>query len=226
MVRLNFEGARRRLVEALKVEGIIRSPSVEHAMLKIPRELFVWPGYEEDSYVDIPLPLGSTGQTISAPHMVAIMLEELMLRHCLHVLEIGTGSGYNAALLFELVRPCGKVVTVERVPELAEFARRNLAAAGYGEPQVEVVVGDGTLGYPPRLEEELYDRIIVTAAAPKPPRSLLVQLKRNGMMLIPVGSPGYQELMRVVKDEEARMSEESLGGCIFVPLIGEEGYRG
>ena len=223
MVRLKFEEARRRLVESLKRGGIIKSPNVERAMLKVPRELFVWPGYEEDSYIDMPLPLGGTGQTISAPHMVAIMLEELKLRPCLHVLEIGTGSGYNAALLFELVGPCGEVVTVERVLELAEFARGNLAAAGY---RVKVVVGDGTLGYPPRLEEELYDRIIVTAAAPRPPRSLLAQLKRNGMMLIPVGPPGYQELMRVAKDEEARIFEESLGGCIFVPLIGEEGYRG
>ena len=212
-------------MENLKREGIIRSPAVEKAMLKVPRELFVWPGYEEDAYVDTPLPLGSTGQTISAPHMVAIMLEELRLEPGQVVLEIGTGSGYNAALLAEIVGPQGRVVSIERLPELAEFAKRNLERAGYKEPWVKVVVGDGTLGYPPRSKEELYDRIVVTAAAPRIPQFLLAQLKTSGIMLIPIGPIGYQELVRVIKKPAGGVVEENLGGCVFVPLIGEDGYR-
>ena len=221
---MNFSEARRRLVENLKREGIIRSLEVEAAMLEVPRELFVWPGYEEDAYADAPLPLGSTGQTISAPHMVAIMLEELRLKPGHVVLEVGSGSGYNAALIAEIVKPGGRVVTVERVPELADFARGNLERAGYEAPLVKVVLGDGSLGYPPREHREIYDRIVVAAAAPRVPEPLLAQLKKEGVLLVPIGPPGYQDLLRVAKTKSGGILEEHLGGCVFVPLMGEYGY--
>jgi len=218
----NYEELRIRLVEQLKREGILKSKKIVDAFKKVPRELFVWPGYEDQAYLDMPLPLGDTGQTISAPHMVAIMLEELRVEEGQKVLEIGAGSGYNAALLAELVGPRGKVITVERIPELVSFARKNIERAGYSSI-VKVVYGDGTLGYPPRMEKEIYDRIIVTAAAPHPPRYLITQLKEGGIMLIPIGPHGYQELTRIYK-RSGRIVKENLGGCVFVPLIGEDGY--
>ena len=193
-------------------------------MLKIPREKFVWPGYEDRAYDDTPLPLGDTGQTISAPHMVAIMLEELRVKPGHFVLEIGAGSGYSSALLAEIVAPDGRVVTVERIPELATFAKRNLRKVGLHN-LVQVVVGDGSLGYPPKLEREIYDRIVVTAAAPRRPKYLLSQLKRGGVMLVPIGPIGYQQLVRITKKQDGSILEENLGECVFVPLIGENGFK-
>jgi len=134
---------------------------------------------------------------------------------------VGAGSGYHAAVVAELVKPDGKVITVERIPELAEFARENLRRTGY-DKWVEVVVGDGTLGYP---EEAPYDRILVTAGAPDVPRSLFEQLKPGGRMVIPVGDRHLQELWLIRKTEDGRMVRERHGGCAFVPLIGKEGFR-
>lgn len=219
---LGFTEERKMLVEKLRRRGLLKSQEVVEALLKVPRELFVWPGMESEAYLDIPLPLGNTGQTISAPHMVAIMLEELKVKRGMKVLEIGTGSGYNAALLAELVGPEGEVVTVERLPELVEFARRNIEKAGYSS-RVKIILGDGTLGYPPRSTDPTYDRIIVTAAAPKVPKYLVYQLKDEGILLIPIGPLGYQELIRITK-RMGKVYEEKLGGCVFVPLIGEDGY--
>lgn len=218
----NFVEERKRLVERLKREGILRSQEVIKAFLKVPREFFVWPGMEAEAYWDTPLPLGDTGQTISAPHMVAIMLEELRVERGLKILEIGTGSGYNAALLAELVGSEGEVVTIERIPKLVKFARENIKKAGYSS-RVKIVHGDGTLGYPPRSTKPMYDRIIVTAAAPKVPKYLLLQLKDDGILLVPIGPPGYQELTRITK-RKGGIHEERLGGCVFVPLVGEDGY--
>lgn len=220
-----YQELRRSLVKALKREGIIRSKLVEDAMLKVPREKFVWPGYESRAYDDTPLPLGDTGQTISAPHMVAIMLEELRLRPGHFVLEIGTGSGYSSALTAEIIKPGGRLVTIERVPELAFFAKRNLMKIGLGEDLVQVIVGDGSLGCPPRVEREIYDRVVVTAAAPRRPRYLIAQLKRGGVMLAPVGPMGYQQLVRFIKRDDGSVIEEILGECVFVPLVGEDGYK-
>ena len=213
---------RERLVWKLEKEGILKTREIINAFLKVPRELFVWPGMEDQAYWDTPLPLGDTGQTISAPHMVAIMLEELRVKPGMKVLEIGTGSGYNAALIAELVGQEGEVVSIERVKELVEFAKNNLKRAGYASI-VKVVHGDGTLGYPPRSTEPIYDRIIVTAAAPRAPRYLILQLKENGILLAPIGPRSYQELTRITK-KGGQIYEEKLGGCIFVPLIGEDGY--
>ena len=218
----NFVEERKRLVERLEREGILRSREVIEAFLKVPREFFVWPGMEAEAYWDTPLPLGNTGQTISAPHMVAIMLEELRVKRGMKVLEVGTGSGYNAALLAELVGSEGEVVTIERIPELVEFAKKNIEKAGFSS-RVKVVQGDGTLGYPPRSTEPMYDRIVVTAAAPKVPKYLSYQLKDGGILLAPIGPPGYQELTRITK-RKGEIHEERLGGCVFVPLVGEDGY--
>ncbi len=203
----------------------MRSEAVRRAFLTVKREMFVWPGTEEQAYFDMPLGLGDTGQTISAPHMVVIMLEELRPKIGDSVLEIGTGSGYNAALLAEMVAPGGmgngRVVTVERVPELVIFARKNLEAAGYSGI-VRVVEGDGTLGGLPG-DETLFDRITVTAAAPRIPTALKARLKVGGSLLIPVGPLGYQDLIRVIRSPSG-YSEESLGACVFVPLVGQDGY--
>lgn len=221
----NFYFERKRLVEQLKREGIIRSKKVEHAMLTVPREFFVPEHYRDYAYVDTPLPIGY-GQTISAPHMVALMTELLNLDEGMKVLEIGTGSGYQAAVIAEIVAPKGsknpgKVISIERIPELAELAKRNLERAGYSD-RVIVIVGDGTLGYPP---EAPYDRIIVTAAAPDIPKPLIEQLKPGGRMVIPVGDKYMQYLYIIDKTPSGKIVVSKDIPCLFVPLIGKYGWR-
>lgn len=210
-----------RLVENLEREGIIKSEKVKRAFLRVPRYKFVLERYKEYAHVDEPLPIPA-GQTISAPHMVAIMLELAELEEGMNVLEVGTGSGWNAALIYELVRQ--DVYTIERIPELAEFAKRNLERAAYKD-KVHVIVGDGTKGFPPKAP---YDRIIVTAGAPKVPEPLIEQLKVGGKILIPVGSYHlWQELLEVIKiSEDNKVKIKNHGGVAFVPLIGEHGWRG
>ena len=210
-----------RLVENLEREGIIKSEKVKRAFLRVPRYKFVLERYKEYAHIDEPLPIPA-GQTISAPHMVAIMLELAELKEGMNLLEVGTGSGWNAALIYELVRQ--DVYTIERIPELAEFAKRNLKRAGY-KNKVHVIVGDGTKGFPPKAP---YDRIIVTAGAPKVPEPLIEQLKVGGKILIPVGSYHlWQELLEVIKiSEDNKIKIKNHGGVAFVPLIGEHGWRG
>jgi len=221
---LSFEKQRRELVEMLKEEGIIKSQLVEEAMLSIPREHFVPPHLREHAYSDTPLPIGC-GQTISAPHMVALMTEELRVEPGHRVLEVGTGSGYQAAILAYIVskKPQGHVFTIERIPELAYRALRNIAKCGQSIRRfTTVVVGDGSRG----LEEFApYDRIIVTAAAPSVPRPLIEQLKPGGIMVIPVGSRWSQILQIVEKGYDGRIRTRNSIPCIFVPLIGEYGWR-
>lgn len=209
---------RNSLVKILKSCRYIRSQQVESAFLKVEREKFVLPEYEHAAYADTPLPI-LCGQTISAPSMIAIMLEVANLRKGITVLEIGCGSGYNAALIAEIVGE-ENMTTIERIPELAAWGEKNLESAGYN---IEVVVRDGTLGYP---EKAPYHRIISTAAAPKIPPPWVDQLRTHGLIVCPVGSKyWYQELEVAQKSEEGTLITSHHGGCAFVPLIGEEGFR-
>ncbi len=183
------------------------------AMERVPRELFVPAGERSRAYDDAALPIGH-GQTISQPYMVARICEILALAGDDRVLDVGTGSGYQAAVLAELA---GEVFTIERIPELAEQARANLAAAGY---DVSVHVGDGTLGLP---EHAPYDAIAVAAAAPELPPPLYEQLGIRGRLAIPVGGRWGQRLELVVRSPEGPAVVRSVP-CRFVPLVGEEGF--
>jgi protein-L-isoaspartate(D-aspartate) O-methyltransferase len=191
------------------------SEQVLAAMGNVPRHLFVRESDIANAYEDYPLSIGY-GQTISAPHMVGIMCSLLEIEKGMKILEIGGGSGYHAAVLAELTGPYGMVYSVERVTELAEFARQNLTDAGY--KNVVVTTGDGTLGL---SEHAPYDCITVACAAPAVPQPLVDQLKRGGRMTIPIGRY-TQELYLVHKNDV--ISKEMSGGVVFVPLIGEYGF--
>lgn len=204
-----YETERENLIESLKTRGYLSSPCVIEAMLKVQRHKFVPENLQSEAYLDTPLPIGQ-GQTISAPHMVAIMTEALDVKENHKILEIGTGSGYQAAVLAEIAK-YGEVYTIERISELAEQAKKNLA----GYKNVEVIIADGTLGY---QKEAPFDRIIVTAGALDIPQTLINQLKDCGKMLIPVGGRFFQDLILVEK-REGKIIKKNLGGCMFVPLI-------
>jgi len=214
-----LEEKRNRLIDSLRTRGYISSPLVEEALRRVPREEFLPDTIRDEAYIDSPLPIGE-GQTISAPHMVAIMVEQLDLSPGMKVLEIGSGSGYHAAVCAEMVAPDGHIYTVERISTLASFAENNLKKAGYAD-LVTVVFGDGTNGLP---EHAPYDRIFVAAGAPDIPEPLLGQLADGGKMLIPVGGKFYQDLIRIVRNGK-KLTKENLGGCVFVPLIGEHGHQ-
>jgi protein-L-isoaspartate(D-aspartate) O-methyltransferase len=186
------------------------------AMEQVPRELFVPPEQRERAYDDAALPIGG-GQTISQPYMVARICEALALSGAEHVLDVGTGSGYQAAVLAELA---AEVDTIERIPELAESARANLAAAGYDS--VHVHVGDGTRGLSERAP---FDAIAVAAAAPELPQRLYEQLRPRGRLVVPVGRRWVQHLEVVVRSPEGPAVVKSVP-CRFVPLLGEEGFTG
>ncbi len=210
---MDLERAREDLVRHLDHE--IADKRVIEAMRRVPRDAFISPEQSRVAYDDRPLSIGF-GQTISQPFIVALMLQALELSGDEKVLELGTGSGYEAALLAEMAR---KVVTVEYVPELAESARLVLDKLGYSN--VEVHVAGGVLGWP---AEAPYDAIVVSAGAPRVPQALLDQLALNGRLVIPVGSRWQQELLRVTKLRKGN-NIENLGGCYFVPLIGENAWE-
>jgi protein-L-isoaspartate(D-aspartate) O-methyltransferase len=209
-----FSEARRRMVEEQLRARVITDERVLAAMGRVPRELFVRESYRSRAYDDAALPIGE-GQTISQPYMVARICEELRLRGGERVLDVGTGSGYQAALLAELA---AEVHTIERLASLAERARAALEAAGYG--RVEVHVGDGTLGDP---EHAPFAAIAVAAAAPEVPPSLYEQLESGGRLVLPVGGREGQELQIVVRSPEGPAVLRSVP-CRFVPLVGQEGF--
>lgn len=209
-----FELPRGRMVaEQLERRGI-RDSRVLRAVAKVPRHLFVEEALVGRAYGDHPLPIGE-GQTISQPYMVALMSEALELAGHERVLEIGTGSGYQTAILAEL---CGKVFTVERLKSLADRAMRRLDELGYYN--VLARVGDGTLGW---REEAPFDAVIVTAAAPDVPPALLDQLAAKGRLVLPVGDAHTQVLRKCVR-EDSGLRWTDLGGCVFVKLIGQQGW--
>lgn len=201
------------------VERQLRRRDVEDervlaAMERVPRELFVPPELRARAYEDRALPIGER-QTISQPYMVARICEALALRGDERVLDVGSGSGYQAAVLAELA---GEVYTIERIPDLAVRARENLVAAGY--ERVDVRVGDGTLGLP---EQAPFTAIAVAAAAPELPPTLYEQLEPRGRLVVPVGGPDGQELQVVIRSPEGPAIIRSVP-CRFVPLVGEEGF--
>lgn len=208
--------ARERMVDRQIIGRGVQDPAVLSAMRRVPREAFVPRHLARRAYADEPLPIGE-GQTISQPYIVATMTESLRLRGDDRVLEIGTGSGYGAAVLAEIA---AQVYTVERLARLAESARRRLAQLRY--TNVHVRHGDGSLGWP---EHAPYDAIVVTAGGPEVPPSLLKQLAVDGRLVMPVGpSPLGQQLVRVVRTSETAWEREGLGDVAFVPLIGAEGW--
>ena len=226
ILKMNFEEKRKRLVESLKDRGILTKPEVIKAMLIIPRHKFVPKDAESSAYMDSPLSIG-IGQTISAPHMNAMMCEYLELAEGDKVLEIGTGSGYHAALCAELVAPensenPGHVITIERHEELVKNARESLKETGY-EHKVTVIHGDGTLGYP---KDAPFDKILVTAASPsKIPVPLREQLKDGGILCIPAGSKSFAQNLYVLRKQGENFDTKKITGVRFVPLIGKYGFE-
>ncbi len=212
---IEFAQLRERMVATQIASRRIKDKRVLEVMAKVPRHRFVLPEYLDSAYEDHPLPI-TEGQTISQPYMVALMTECLGLKGEEKVLEIGTGSGYQAAILAELSQ---EVYTIERFESLAERAKKVLSDLGY--KNVKVIVGDGSRG----LEEKApFDRIMVTAGAPILPKTLVDQLAEGGKMVIPVGGSFAQALLLVEK-ERGKVKTTSVCGCVFVPLIGEYGWK-
>ena len=207
--------ARQRMVEKQLVSRGISDPRVLRAMAKVPRHLFLESELWEHAYEDHPLPIGAH-QTISQPYILALMVEALELKGSERVLEVGTGSGYAAAVLSEL---CAEVFTVEVLEELALKSRALLSNLGY--KNVSLLMGDGTLGWE---EHSPYDAVVISAAAPCIPRPLVEQLKVPGYLVFPIGEEELQTLVRIRKDR-AGIREEYLGDCHFVKLTGRYGWE-
>lgn len=212
----DYRVARKRMVAEQLIPGGVKDPRVLAAMGKIPRHRFVEKGLADQAYLDRPLTIGS-GQTISQPLIVGLMTQCLELTGCEKVLEIGTGSGYQAAVLAELAR---EVYTVERLSTLSVAARRVLYRIGY--TNVFFKIGDGTLGW---SEQAPFDAILVTAAGPKIPETLKAQMADGGRMVLPVGSFDSQELL-LVRREGENWTVRKVSECRFVKLVGKEGWQG
>ncbi len=215
---MDFNKENERLINYIKSYGYLKSRKLEKALKEIPRHLFVPEDVKELSYRDVPLSIGF-GQTISQPSTVVIMTEALEVKEGNKILEVGTGSGWQAAILGKLVGEKGLVYTIEVNPQLVEFAKENLRKVGL--KNVKVFEGDGSLGL---KEYAPFDRIIVTAAAPDFPKPLIQQLKVNGIMVIPVGNIYLQE-MYVVKKLKSKLEKKSIGPFMFVPLVGKYGFK-
>jgi protein-L-isoaspartate(D-aspartate) O-methyltransferase len=208
--------ARDRMVDVQIARRGVRDPHVLNAMRQVPREAFVEPGFEEFAYEDGPLPIGE-GQTISQPYIVALMIEAAEVRSGDRVLEVGAGSGYAAAVMSRIA---DRVYAIERHPSLGEAAQERFRRLGYDN--IELRVGDGTLGWP---DAAPFDAILVAAGGPEVPQALKEQLAVGGRLVIPVGAEeGHQTLLTVTRTGQANYEEEDLGGVMFVPLIGEQGW--
>jgi protein-L-isoaspartate(D-aspartate) O-methyltransferase len=214
-IRNDYRLARERMLKNQLIPRGIRDQRVLDVMAKVPRHLFVEEALLGEAYNDHPLPIGH-GQTISQPYIVALMTEALLLTGTEKVLEIGTGSGYQTAILANL---SDKVYTVERIRPLMVKARQTLDGLGYTNVMFKAF--DGTLGW---REFEPFDSIMVTAGAPELPQPLLSQLAEGGRLVIPVGSRFSQELVRIFR-KEGSFTKENLGGCRFVDLIGAHGWK-
>ena len=211
---MTFDEQRSRMVEAqLKARGL-DDERLLAAFGKVPRHLFVPEEVRQEAYVDHPLPIGA-GQTISQPYIVALMVDCLRLRGHERVLEIGSGSGYQTAILAELAL---EVYSVERVPELLKTVQDRLSTLGY--LNVHLAGGNGSLGWP---EHAPFDAILVSAAAPRVPPPLVAQLAEGGRMAVPIGTPQAQMLIQVEKRRGA-LHQKEIASCVFVPLIGEYGW--
>ena len=212
---IDYARARERMVQEQLVSRGINDTRVLGVMTRVPRHLFLESELRDQAYEDHPLPIGAN-QTISQPYMVALMAEALELKGTERVFEVGTGSGYLAAVLSEL---CAEVFSVETVEKLASKARNLLTSLGYRN--VSVLMGDGTLGWE---EHSPYDAVVISAAAPCIPRPLLEQLKTPGYLVFPMGEKELQTLVRIRKDK-AGIREEYLGECQFVKLKGQYGWE-
>ncbi|MGZ7159784.1 MAG: protein-L-isoaspartate O-methyltransferase [Methanobacterium sp.] len=211
---------RKKMVKRLSESGYIKSDKVRKAMEAVPREEFIPTSNRPYAYVDRPLPIGE-GQTISAPHMVSMICELLELEEGLKVLEIGSGFGYNAAVIAQIIGKKGHLYSIERIESLAEIAKENLKRTGLGD-NVTIIVGDGTKGY---KEEAPFDRIYGTASAPSVPEPLKEQLKIGGIILVPVGEQQYyQDLIYIKRESKDKFETKSIGGVAFVPMIGDHGW--
>lgn len=211
----DFASLRDMMVKTQLVARGIKDERVINAMKKVPRHLFVDESMQHRSYDDMALSIGE-GQTISQPFMVAIMTELLELKGTEKVLEVGTGSGYQGAILAEL---SGEVFTIERIPPLAERAEKKFRSLYYDN--IHVKIGDGTKGLP---ENAPFDRILITAGTPKIPAPLKDQLAPGGILIAPVGDRFSQQLLKVRKSPQGTFSEERHTPCVFVPLIGAFGW--
>lgn len=212
---MDYAILRKRMVDEQLIPRGIKQPRVIEAFLKVQRHRFIPEGLRSSAYADYPIPIGE-GQTISQPYIVALMTECLDLSANQKVLEIGTGSGYQAAILAEL---SNQVYSIERFPSLAKRAEFLLQDLGYSN--VRIKVEDGTLGWP---EEAPFSRIIVTAATPEVPLPLTEQLSENGKMILPLGE-AFNQVLTLIKKEKGQLKSESICGCVFVPLIGKYAYQ-
>ncbi|MCW4049275.1 MAG: protein-L-isoaspartate O-methyltransferase [Candidatus Bathyarchaeota archaeon] len=218
-----FTHQRKEMVKRYTRVGYIKSNAVAEAILRVPREEFMDPRFREYSYYDQPFAIPGDGrQTISAPYMYPISYEPLKLREGMKLLEVGAGSGYGAALARELVGETGKVVAIEINSVTHKFAKENLERAGYSD--IELVLGDGSLGYP---EHAPYDAVSITASTPSVPPPILDQLASPSRLIAPVGGSHYtgQDLLLLEKDEEGQVHEKKLMKVVYVPLLGEYGWR-
>ena len=211
---------RRDKVWWLVEKGFLKSQQIIKAMLKVPREDFVQEMYRDYAYLEVPLPIPGCNATISCPHSYPLFYEALELKRNDKMLEVGTGSGYGAALAREVVGKNGKVVTVEIDKETYEFAKRNIEKSGYKD--ILMVLGDGSLGYP---AEALYDRICITASCPQIPDPLIQQLKPGGKLIAPIGRPELpQDLVLVEKGRDGALKIDSIEEVLYVPLRGRYGW--